>query len=69
MTYDEARKYFGLLEGESFDLSTVREWRLHTQEIIKHPRDAHEELRAKLLLEAIDAAILGEVTKSETQPD
>lgn len=58
MTYDEARKYFGLNEGESFNLSTLREWRVHTQERIKHPRDAHDERSAKLLLEALDAAIL-----------
>ena len=71
MTYDEARKYFGLIDGERFDVSTLRELRLHTQERIKRPIDARDERQAKLMLEAIDAALLeGEIDeKSETQPN
>lgn len=59
MTYNEARKYFGLIEGESFNLSSLCELRVHTLERIKRPIDARDERQAKLMLEALDAAILG----------
>ena len=59
MTYNEARQYFGLIEGESFNLSSLCELRAHTLERIKRPIDARDERQAKLMLEAIDAAISG----------